>query len=382
MKQPCLALLLLLVSIVPTLSLASTAPDLRSQITIDGDVSDFSADDWVLDETTRFPEKAGDSRWGTDNDVRAIAVTWDNFNVYIGVPAVVVSTSLMLFLDVGCGGVDDLRQGGNFRRNIEFSVNTPNILMRVLHMSEPPELAALDCNHPINVVSPAEYQGIYAQDGSSAGALEVAIPWALLPGFEEEGGGVSVPSDGRNLRVLAVVAGGPGMGAGDAAPDPSTALENDSTRVAILNNYVELPLDSDGDGLLDIGVSPRAIATYGVAAAEDVRAILPITVIVQDKLIAPGIGQMLDFQVALNPPDYQQPVYLTGRIYSSTGRLLRVLFENEPSLLSAGPVAKSWDGRDAEGRIVPGGVYVLAVSGGPGKNSSKNTVTESVAVIR
>ena len=95
MKQPCLALLLL-VSVLSTLSLASTAPDLRSQIAIDGDVSDFDADDWVLDETTSFAENPGDSRWGTDNDIRAIAVTWDNFNIYVGVPAVVVSTSLML----------------------------------------------------------------------------------------------------------------------------------------------------------------------------------------------------------------------------------------------------------------------------------------------
>ena len=86
--------------------------------------------------------------------------------------------------------------------------------------------------------------------------------------------------------------------------------------------------------------------------------------------------------VTLNPADYQQPVYLTGRIYSSTGRLIRVLFDDEPHILSAGPVAKSWDGRDTEGRIVPGGVYVLAVSGGSGKGSSQNTVTESVAVIR
>ena len=103
MKQPCLALLLL-VSILPSLSVATTAPDLRSQIIIDGDVSDFDADDWVLDKTTDFPENPGDSRWGADNDIRAIAVTWDNYNIYIGVPAVVVSTSLMAFLDVGCGG--------------------------------------------------------------------------------------------------------------------------------------------------------------------------------------------------------------------------------------------------------------------------------------
>jgi hypothetical protein len=172
------------------------------------------------------------------------------------------------------------------------------------------------------------------------------------------------------------------MGAGDAAPDPSTALENDSTRVALLNNYVELPLDANGDGLLDIGVSPRNIASYGVAASENVRAVLPISVILKEKLIAPGTGASLDFLISLNPPDYQQPVYLTGRVYSSNGRLLRNLFHDEPHVLATGPVLKSWDGRDADGNIVPGGIYVLAVSGGPGKNASKNTVTASFAVVR
>jgi len=380
MKQPCLALLL--VGLLPAVCFGTTAPDLRSQIIINGDVADFAPDDWVLDDSTSFPEIPGDSHWGTDNDVRAIAVTWDNFSLYVGVPAVVVSTTLMLFVDVGCGGVENLRDAGSFRRNIEFSVNTPNILTRVLHISEPPELAALDCNHPINTADPTEYQGIYVQEGSRDGALEIAVPWELLPGFEKDASGVTVPSDGQYLRVLAVVTGGPGMGAGDAAPDPSVALENDSTRVAILNNYVELALDSDDDGLLDIGVSPRNIASYGVGASEDVRAVLPISLVVQDKLIAPGNGQTLDFLVSLSPPDYQQPVYLTGQIFSATGELLRTLFLDEPNLLSTGPVTKSWDGRDAQGEIVPGGVYLLAVSGGPGKNSSKNTTTASFAVIR
>ena len=183
-----LGLTLLFVCLSISRAAGSTAPDLRDQIPINGDVSDFAPDDWVLDDSTSFSEQPNDSRWGTDNDIRAIAVTWDNTNLYIGVPAVVVSTTLMLFLDVGCGGVENLHGPGDFRRNIEFAVNTPNVLMRVLHTSDPPELAALDCNHPVSIADPAEYQGIYVQSGASDGALEIALPWSLLPGFEAVSG--------------------------------------------------------------------------------------------------------------------------------------------------------------------------------------------------
>jgi hypothetical protein len=366
----------------PALAGATTAPDLRSQIVIDGSLGDFAADDWILDETTTFPERSGDSRWGTDNDVRGIALTWDEHNVYIGIPAVVVSTTLTLFVDIGCGGVDNLRGQGTFRRNIEFSGLTPNALMNVSRAFEEPELAMLDCNRPLTTVDAAEYRGLFAQAGPDSGALEIALPWTLFPGFDVNGAGVAVPSDGKRLRVLAVVTAGPGMGAGDAAPDPSITLEDDSTRVAILNNYVELPLDADGDGLLDIGVSPRNVATYAVASTEDERGVLPITILVQEKLIAPGSGESLQFSISLNPSDYPQTVYLTGRVYSSSGRLLRTLFADEPVVLASGSVAKTWDGRDQAGVIVPGGVYVIAVSGGPGGEASKNTATASFAVIR
>ncbi|MDH3215698.1 MAG: hypothetical protein OEN01_05320 [Candidatus Krumholzibacteria bacterium] len=380
MGRLCFSLLLL--SLACPTAFATTSQDLRSRIKIDGDVSDFEDDEWILDAFTVFPEAGDDSRWGADNDVQRIGLTWDFFNLYIAVPAVTVSSTLMLFLDVGCGGVNDLRNAGDFRRNIEFSANSPNVLIKVTHLFEPPQLAILDCDNPINVIDPGLYQGTYDQEGTTGGALEVAIPWELLPGFERGASGVTVSEESHSLRVLAVVTGGLGMGAADAAPNPSVVLENDSTRLAILNNFVQLPLDSAGNGSLAIGVSPRAVASYAVARLEDTREILPLQVHLQRKLIAPGEGTSLDFLISLNPPQYTQSVYVSGRIYSASGRLLRNLFNDEPLILSGGGVTKSWDGRDGHGNIVPGGIYVLAVSGGVGKNSSKKTVKASFAVIR
>lgn len=376
-----LLLALLLVTLIPSVTAATTSQDIRSRIKVDGDVTDFDADEWILDSSTPFPEMTGDSQWGDDNDIRAVAATWDLFNIYIAVPAVTISSTLMLFLDVGCGGVDELSDAGSFRRNIEFSLQSPNVMLRARGISDPPELAMTDCDNPFDVIDSDEYQGVFVQTGAVGGALEVAIPWGLIAGFEAVPGGMAVPEAGRTLRVLAVISGGLGTGAGDAAPDPSMVLENDSTRLAILNNHVRLPLDGDGDGLLDMGVSPRSIASYAVMK-ESVRQVLPLEIVVPDKLVEPGQGTHLEFFVSLDPPEYQQPVYVTGRIYSSDGRLLRSLFDDEPLVLAAGPVMRSWDGRDDRGKIVPGGVYVLAVSAGLGRDASKKTVTASFAVIR
>jgi hypothetical protein len=372
-----------LASILPATAVASTSHDLGNRIAIDGDLSDFAADEWVLDTTTSFPEPAGDSRWGHDNDIAGIVLTWDDINLYVGVPAVAVSSTVMLFIETVCGGISNLTDAGPFRRNIEFAGMRPNVLVKTGEPSGSADAAFLDCTTPIHSIDPSVYQSRYRQDGDS-GALELAIPWSVVGAFTRAGAATAIPADGGKVRVMAVVSGGPSTGAGDAAPNPSVRLENDSTRVAILNNYIEVPLDGNDDGLLDVGVSPRAVASFAVTQTEDTDAVLPLRVVVQDKLVAPGSGTPLTFYAVLDPATYAQPVYLTARVYSADGRLLKKLFENVPRDLSQGSpaVLETWDGRDHEGTPAPGGIYILALSGGPGFGAPKKTVTASFAIVR
>jgi hypothetical protein len=193
-----------------------------------------------------------------------------------------------------------------------------------------------------------------------------------------------LPEEGLTIDLLAAITGGQSMGVGDAAPDPSVVLEVDSTRIAILNNYVSLPLDSDTDGLLDIGVSTQDIVAYAIPFTTDSRQVLAMEVTIREKLVAPGAGTSLEFLVSLDPPAYDLPVFVSARIFSVEGRLVRDLYDDEPRDLSAdaAPLWDAWDGRDESGILVPGGIYVLAVSGGPGRNAAKNTVRASFAVIR
>jgi len=380
-----ITLLSLVFCVLATSLHAATAPDLRSRIAIDGSTSDFEDDEWVLDPGTAFRERAGDSRWGWDNDIAAIAVTWDNYNLYIAVPAVTVAGTLMLFLDTMCGGAEDLTTQDYFRRNIEFGGLTANFLLSVNRLSREPLAGYADCVRPFNLVDNTRYQSVYFQDGVEDGALELAVPWEVLGDFARESQGVRVPSAGAVLGVVAVITGGPGTGAGDAAPDPSVVLEDDSTRVAIVDNHIIVPLDDNGDRVLDMDVSPRQVAHYAVSTnAEGTKAsqVLPLRIPLDKKIFSPLDEKEVRFPVVLDSPDYTEPVYLTVRIFSSAGNVVRTLREESPTDFSAGTVWFEWDFTDDHGGIAPGGIYILAVSGGAGKGSPRNTAKASFAVMR
>ena len=55
----------------------------------------------------------------------------------------------------------------------------------------------------------------------------------------------------------------------------------------------------------------------------------------------------------------QAPVELT--VYSVDGRMIRSVTHEE---LPAGSYTRDWDGRDAQGRLVSGGVYVAKLTVG------------------
>jgi hypothetical protein len=296
-----------------------------------------------------------------------------------------MTSTLMLFVDAACGGVDDLTTQEFFRRNIEFGGMSPNFLLRVNRTSLEPIAGFVDCVSPFNLIEDGKYQSRYVQDGVSGGALEVAIPWEQLGDYERTGDGVRVPPGRPVLGVLAVITGGESTGAGDAAPDPSIVLENDSTRVAITDNHVRIPLDSDEDGFLDIGISPRAAATYAVstdAQGTSVRQVFMLRIPLETKLFSPSAGVPAEFTVVLDTDDYTEPVYVTAKVFSSAGYTVRSLLNDEPVDFSAGKIGIEWDFKDDRGDTVGGGVYIIAVSGGAGSGTVKNTAKASFAVIR
>ena len=378
------ALLVVLCALARPLS-AATAHDLRHRFAVDGSTSDFLEDEWVLDARTPFRERPGDSRWGLDNDIAAIAVSWDDYNLYAAVPVVTNAGTLMLFIDTMCGGAPGLAASEYFRRNVEFGGLTPNFLLRVSRSSPVPLAAYLDCTRPMNLLEEGTFSAVYLQDGLESGALEVAIPWEVLGDFERGSEGVRLPEAGSVLSLLAIVTGGDGTGAGDAAPDPSVVLEDDSTRTAVVDNHVILPLDEDRNGILDMGVSPRSAARYAISPAAgetETSQVFELRIPLEEKLLSPRQEDRAFFPVVLDTRDYAGTVYLTVTIYSSDGRVVRKLREEAPADFTSGQERVEWDFKDDRGGVVGGGIYIVTAAAGPGKGAPKKAVKASFAVLR
>jgi hypothetical protein len=378
------AVLFVCVLLLPCVSPSTTSNDLRSRIHIDGRIAEYEANEWVLDASTRLPEREGDSRWGADNDIQAIALTWDLYHLYIAVPCVAFNSTLMLFIDSECGGVGGLDEVEHFRRNIRFSHFTPNLLLATGSTPSLMTVAAIDCNRDLTLLPQDRIDAWFLQDGLQGGALEVAIPWEELGRFERSGTAVAMPVVGAELSLLAVITGEAGTGAGDAAPDPTSLLENDPARPAVCDNAIRIPLDADEDGALDMGVSPRNAVTYLSGETGSERQNLPLGLQIAQKVIAPEKGEALQFQPLLALDSYPLPVYLTARVFSSAGQLVDVIYEESPRRFngSASMEWDRWDGRDFHGNLVPGGVYILTISGGAARGVATEMVKETFAVIR
>jgi hypothetical protein len=345
---------------------------------------EYEVDEWVLDAATDFPEPEGDSRWGSDNDIHKIALTWDLYNLYITVSCTAFNTTLMLFIDTECGGTDDLTEVDYFRRNIRFSDFTPNFLLATTLEPGSVTAAYTDCRQELTLLGSNRLDAWFLQDGFHGGALEVAVPWKELGRFHLSGNALHIPDKGRVLSLLAVLTRDEGSGVGDAAPDPSSILENDPTRLAICDNTIRIPLDADEDGSLDLGVSPRDAASFTLSGKGTERQELPLGLEIAQKIIAPESGESLQFRPLLQLDSYTLPVYVTARVYSSSGQLVDIVYEESPRRFTgAAPVIwDEWDGRDFRGNMVPGGIYILTVSGGAAKDAATEVVKGTFAVIR
>jgi hypothetical protein len=373
----------LLLLIIPVQSYPQSERDLRSRIVIDGSAAEYTDAEWVIDAATRFPEPAGDSRWGLDNDVRRMAVTWDVYNLYLAVDCSATNTSVLLFIDCGCGGPPGLENDPFFRRNISFRDFTPNVIVQARHSAEKPEAVVVDCNSAPERLREDDYSAGFAQGERHHGALEVAIPWERIRGFARAGTGVTVPEEGYRLSICAAISGGDATGAGDAIPDPGFALSGDSTGAAVLDNFVTIPLDADLDRMLDVGVEPRGAATFALGSTAGSQTIPGIGVAVDKKAFAPGAGETLGFRVFFEGR-YPLPVHVTVAVYSASGKLVRTVFTERVMTFDGGPSPAwdLWDGRDAGGSVVPGGVYLLTARCAETPSGTRSVAKEAIAVVR
>jgi hypothetical protein len=256
------------------------------------------------------------------------------------------------------------------------------VLVRARSPNEQPEAVAVDCNNPPERLHEDYYSARFLQRESNLGALEIAIPWERIGGFVRTETAVVVPEPGYSLSICAAISGGEAAGAGDALPDPTFALAGDSTRLAVLDNFVTIPLDADLDGILDTGIDPRQAATFALNSTAGSRAVPDIGVAVDKKAFAPAAGETLGFRPFFEG-EYPLLVHVTASVYSASGKLVRIIFRDRAMMLESGSSAAwdLWDGRDSNGAAVPGGVYILAVRCTETPAGARSVAKEAVAVV-
>jgi hypothetical protein len=376
-RRLLLVLLAASASLLPPPARATTAASLADRIVIDGRVSDWAADEWVLDSTTSLPEPDGDSRWGAYEELLRVGVTWDARFLYVAVEFRASSSALFAGLRCESGGLASLDGAGLFRRAIDLPFAS-----NVLLLADPrgaPLVARVDGSGPLVGVDRAAAPAVTRAPLGENAVFEAALPWSLLS--------LALP-----LEIVTALTGGEGTGAGDAAPDPSVALPATATPAskarASLDRWLSVPADADQDGVPDAGISPRTVATVGADAdAPSPRSGAPVVdARMTPRVFAPDNGESADLAVTVSDAADVETLYVTARVYAMDGTEVRVLYQDAArTVAGAGLEADPrdrWDGRDSGGAIVAGGVYVVSVEWGRVAGEKAGRATAGVAVAR
>jgi hypothetical protein len=355
---------------------ATTAVSLSDRIAIDGDLSDWAADEWVLDENSTVPEGGGDSRWGVNEEILRVGITWDATFLYLAVEFRAENGSLLAALGYAPGGWATLDGAGTFRRAIDFpfAIN----LLALASTRDLPTIARVDDHSVLVLLDRATAPAAVRAPLEGAAGFEAALPWSMV-------------SFAQPVQLTIALSGGEdGTGAGDASPNPSVQLPasagpRSKTRVS-LDRWLSIPADGDDDGTADAGISPRTAVVvapdddFTTFRSEGVKASMSVA----PRVFAPDRGE--DATLTVDFENSVDEVYITARVYSIDGRLVRVLYEDVLRAIASGVLVTSpqdrWDGRDADGRIVAGGVYVLSFEWGLVRGERAGRATAGVAVAR
>ena len=357
--------LVIVALLLPPAAHATTAASLSGRIHIDGDLSEYAPDEWVLDATSPFPEPDNDSAWGHDNDIVRMAVTWDASFLYVAIEARSFDTFLAAFISNRAGGLTTLEDTGAFRRAMELP-GSPINLMALASPDRIPEVARADDSHPFSLVNRADVPAAISGSRSGPVGFEMAVPWSMLS--------LSSP-----LRIVGAVTGDVGTGAGDSAPDASSAQRTDRFVRAVLDRCFEISADANHDGIPDAGVAPRTAGRVQPSTTTSARDGADARFVVGKRAFAPDRGESpaVDFEVN------GAGVYVNFFVYSLDGQRVKWLNRNDPDLqIAGGSVPVAWDGTNESGAIVRGGTYIVVADWGYNRGEHAGRTRTAVVVAR
>lgn len=396
---------------------ALTARSLVGRIEVDGLTTEYTDGEKIfgINASANAPEEsASDSKWGPDNDVSQIRITWDADSLYIAGEAVIWGNNLVILVDVLPGrGLETMRQMNSWSRNFIFSDDfRPDLFGATWDGNTAPRLLI----HQGGTRVDDQQSGVNGtfraaatfQQNQRNRAMEFAIPWSVVF-LATEGLGTTprwVPARGETLqtfpagaqlKVVAVVtAGGDNTGGPDSAPDNTQGHSTDGNQDVIVDNYAIVDLDRNDDtglgaggpdGVADWGIEPKSRVTFKFAPPIVARPLSLDDIRLSRPAFAPDRGEFVTFTPTLSPPvdgsnpiDALRTVNFSAGVFDFRGRLVRTLYDNRsrPAAFPADEFEDRWDGRDAAGVLVEPGIYLIRSVLEP--NASR--VVRPVVVVR
>lgn len=391
---------------------ARTARNLDARMRVDGYSSDFvPGDEEVFGLTVSgVPQEArDDSKW-QNNEVHQVHITWDAQYLYVAVDGKIWGNNMVLLFDTMPNrGLSDMTALNSWRRNVNFDTFgrypgdefMPDVFGATWDTNTNPRLLThLSGNQVDDQLVGPEFRAVATFDqGNDNRSMEFAIPWRnVFAGLGGGGtrdtvvtvGGVTdtlrrMPLGVRSIKLAVFVTGSwDGSGGPDSAPDNLRGHTDDGNANVILDNYATIELDRGDDTGMGFG-GPDGIPDWDVSPSERVtfRYAPPITAVrfsigditLDRPAFKPDLGDGVRFLVRLDPPlDPNEPIDVARRaifsanVYDASGRWVRNLFLNEnvqairaSEALNETGLAR-WDGRDANGRVVDPGIYILRVT--------------------
>jgi len=350
---------------------AITGEDLSNRIIIDGFSHDFTVDEEILtDSLGSLLESPADSYWGEYNDVKQIKVTWDASYLYLAVDACSWDNNVMLFIDIYDDyGIEDMSEVNAWQRSFKFYNCNPDFLVGTWDTNDIPQFWKVQEGGSMQIeqISTIETSATF-DTGNLAGAMEIKIAWGIL----------KPPNRSiQHIKLLSVITSGDDYSSGpDCAPDNLGGMANDAGQVVILDNYSEILIDSDGDGLPDINIEPQMRTTFYKNPP-----LSPTPLLIQDVIFSNGktfapYAENLEFDFFTNRnSDFDVEIFnLGGDLINFADKITETEYI-EDNLYK---IKFEWNGRNKNENIVPFGIYILRFIANSGEVSHK----EAVVVIK
>ena len=343
---------------------AITGQDLSDRIIIDGLSNEFSSDEYIMiDSLGNLLESPVDSYWGEYNDVKQIKITWDLSYLYLAVDACSWDNNVMLFIDIyNTYGIEDMSELNAWQRSFRFYNFNPDYFIGTWDTNDSPQFWKIQVGgaREAELISSIESMASF-DSGNLNGSMEIKIPWETIY-FDSDHSLLEYPS----IKLLSLITSGENLSSSpDCLPDNLGGMTNDGGQMVVLDNYVEIIIDNNQDGVADIGISPQSRSSFPIQKPPVKPTPLDVRKVefTSNKTFSPILDEFVSFSLITN-----RISNFTVQIFDLNGKYINTAERIDSSL------NWRWNGKNDSGDIVPFGIYILRFIADSGEVSHKQTV--------